>query len=85
MNPTGVKEMGVTHEKMGNWPQKPYFNEVLGVECPFFSLKSWTIFRGNDKFINESKQRKKMGVTHEKMGIWPQKPYISKVFGVKRP
>ena len=44
--PVREKKMGVTHEKMGVWPQKPYFSEVLGVKCPLFRLECWFFFQG---------------------------------------
>ena len=70
---------------MGIWPQKPCFSEVFGGQMPIFSpTTSIFIIRGNEKSNNESTQKKKVGVTHEKMGIWRQK-CKNKVFGVKRP
>ena len=68
------KNVGVTHEKMGIWPQKPCFSEVLGIKCPFFHLQCPFIF--SEEMPNSIKnliKEKKVGVTHEKMGIWPQK------------
>ena len=68
------KNVGVTHEKMGIWPQKPCFSEVLGIKCPFFHLQCPFIF--SEEMPNSIKnliREKKVGVTHEKMGNWPQK------------
>ena len=66
------RNVGVTHEKMGIWPQKPCIIEVLGIKCPFFHLQRLLIF--SEVMTNPIKNlvsEKKVGVTYEKMGIWP--------------
>ena len=76
------KKMGVTHEKMGNWPQELNSHEVLRVKYPFFWPKMLIHFPGEmANSITLPVREKKLGVTHEKLGIWPPKPYFCEVLG----
>ena len=72
--------MSVTHQKMGIWPQNHFLRSMerlktrFGVKSPFFHLKGplllsrVMIHRWANLF-----SEKKVGVTQQKMGIWPKK------------
>ena len=68
------KILGATHGKNGIWLQKHDLSKVFGIKWLFFHLQCLFIFL--EVITNPMKNlisEKKVGVTHEKMGIWPQK------------
>ena len=69
-----VKKMGVTHEKMGFWPQNPDLEWCRGSNAYFITYNIHLFF--SDKmpnWIRNLMSKTKIGVIYEKMGIWPQK------------
>ena len=72
--------MGVTHQKMGIWPKIHQWRTMVplkthfGVISPFFHLKGPLIFSGvMINWLKNFLKEKKVGVTHQIMGIWPIK------------
>ena len=70
--------MGVIHQKMGIWPQKHSWRRMgplkihFGVKSPFFYLKGPLFFSGVMKnWLKNLLRGKKVGIAHQKMGIWP--------------
>ena len=68
------KKVSVTHGKKGIWPQKPNLREVFGVKWPLFDLQRPFFFPEDvENQVRKLIGGRKVGVTNEKMGIWPQK------------
>ena len=68
------KKVSFTHEKKGIWPQKPNLREVLGVKWPLFDLQRPFFFPEDvENQVRKLIGGRKVGVTHEKMDIWPQR------------
>ena len=65
-----IEKMGVTHEKMGIWPEKQQ-NSFWG-QIPIFSPTTSLFF-----FEEKIKIRKQINSGKEMIGIWPNKPYLN--------
>ena len=64
------KKISETHEKRAFDHRKPNLSEVFGVKWPFFHLQCPFIFSEDVKnHVRNLLRRRKVGVTHEKMGI----------------
>ena len=64
--------ISATHGKKGIWLQKPNLSEVFGVKWQFFHPQSPFFFSEDVKnHVRKLFRGRKVGVTHEKMGIWP--------------
>ena len=72
MNLLKEKLISATHGKKGIWPQKPNLSEAFGVKWLFFHLQPPFFFSEDVKnHVRKLLKGRKVGVTHEKMGIWP--------------
>ena len=68
--------IGASHGKMGIWLQKLHLSKVFGVKWLFFHQQHPFIFSEDEKNqVRNLLRGRKVGVTHEKMGIWPQKQW----------